>query len=107
MQENNFKELKDMTGREKCKLLKVLREIIARENNIHFNASGCNYVGECMGFCEKCDSEIRYLEKELQKKILAGEKIQLSNLAYPSLLDELSETNNEDDESYIYEGDLF
>ena len=96
-----------MRGKETCRMLKVLRQAIAEENDIVFNTSECSFEGECMGFCEKCDAEIRYLEKELQKKMLAGQSIQLSKLAHPSLLDEFEEALGEDDETYAYDGDLF
>jgi len=54
-----------MKGKEKCKALKEIREKIAKENDIPFITSQCTHQGDCKGTCPKCESELRYLEREL------------------------------------------
>lgn len=54
-----------MKGKEKCKALKEIRRQIAEENDIPYVVSQCTYQGDCKGTCPKCESELRYLEREL------------------------------------------
>ena len=56
-----------MTGKEKCKILKEIRNKIAQENGIDFVASECTFEGECAGHCPQCDSEALFLENALKK----------------------------------------
>lgn len=57
-----------MNGKDKCRLLKEIREEIARENNIEFESEECTFEGDCSGTCPKCEEELRYLEREIDKK---------------------------------------
>ena len=57
-----------MTGKEKCIILKDLRNKIALANGIDFISSECDFEGECLGYCPKCDDEIKFLENALQEK---------------------------------------
>ncbi len=54
-----------MKGKEKCKALKEIREQIAKENDIPFAVSQCTHQGDCRGTCPRCESELKYLEREL------------------------------------------
>ncbi len=54
-----------MKGKEKCKALKEIRRQIAEENDIPYVVSQCTHQGDCRGTCPKCESELRYLEREL------------------------------------------
>ncbi|MBD5528860.1 MAG: hypothetical protein HDR02_10740 [Lachnospiraceae bacterium] len=54
-----------MRGKEKCKALKEIRRQIAEENDIPYVVSQCTHQGDCKGTCPKCESELRYLEREL------------------------------------------
>lgn len=69
-----------MNGRDKCELLNEIRQKIADENNIEFTIYDCTFEGDCTGTCPKCESELEYLERELEKKQNAGEKINLKNI---------------------------
>ncbi len=69
-----------MKGRDKCELLNEIRQKIADENNIEFTIYDCTFEGDCTGTCPKCESELKYLESELEKKQNAGEKINLKNI---------------------------
>ena len=66
-----------MSGKAKCKALKEIRQKIAEENDIEYVVSECTYQGECTGTCPRCEAELRYLEKELErrKKIGAAVKV--------------------------------
>lgn len=70
-----------MTGKEKCKLLKQIRKEIAESNGIDYETTECTFEGDCKGTCPKCDAEIKYLDKELNKKIRRGEVVTLSGLS--------------------------
>lgn len=71
-----------MTGKEKCRLLRQIRQQIADANGIAYYSPECTYPGnDCPGTCPKCDSEVRYLDMELNRKAAAGEKITLSGLS--------------------------
>ena len=57
-----------MTGKEKCRILKEIRREIARQNDIALVTEACAHRGECRGTCPRCESEVRYLERELEKR---------------------------------------
>ena len=69
-----------MNGRDKCNLLNEIRQKVADENNIEFKIYDCTFEGDCTGTCPKCESELEYLEQELEKKQNAGEKINIKNI---------------------------
>lgn len=75
-----------MTGKNKCKILKEIRKAIAKENNIEYVTSECKYQGNCRGTCPKCESEVRYLEKELEKRRLAGKTVAVAGIATSMIL---------------------
>lgn len=70
-----------MTGKEKCKYLKEIRQRIADDNDIAYVTEECKHKGECRGTCPRCESELRYLERELEKRKSLGKKITLAGLA--------------------------
>ena len=59
-------------GKQTCKILKEIRKQIAAENDIEFVTSECTYKGDCKGTCPKCEAEVRYLERELEKRQRLG-----------------------------------
>ena len=63
-----------MKGKQRCKILKDIRKKIAEENDIAFVTSECRHQGDCPGTCPKCEAELQYLEKELDKKKKSGLK---------------------------------
>lgn len=69
-----------MNGRDKCELLNGIRQKIALKNNIVLNVEECTFEGDCSGTCPKCESELEYLENELNKKQANGEKIELEGI---------------------------
>ena len=59
-------------GKQTCKILKEIRKQIAAENDIELVVSECTYKGDCLGTCPKCEAEVRYLERELEKRQRLG-----------------------------------
>lgn len=54
-----------MLGKQKCRILKEIRQRIADENDIPYVTRECSFQGECRGTCPRCESELRYLEHQL------------------------------------------
>ncbi len=61
-----------MKGKNKCKILKQIRKKIADENDIPYVTRECGYKGDCSGTCPKCEAELQYLERELEKRRRLG-----------------------------------
>ena len=59
-------------GKQTCKILKEIRKQIAAENDIKLVIEECTYQGDCIGTCPKCEEEVRYLERELEKRQRMG-----------------------------------
>ena len=70
-----------MKGKEKCKALKEIRRQIAEKNDIPFVVSQCNHKGDCRGTCPKCESELRYLEKELALRQGLGKAVAIAGIS--------------------------
>ncbi len=54
-------------GKRICKELKAVRKKIADTNGIEYHPTKCNHKGDCAGTCPKCDEELRYIERELNR----------------------------------------
>lgn len=70
-----------MKGKDRCRILKDIRKRIAVENDIEFITSECKHKGDCLGTCPKCESELRYLERELEKRRAMGKRVTVAGLA--------------------------
>ena len=70
-----------MNGKKKCKILKEIRRQIAMENDIEYVTSECQHKGDCKGTCPKCEAEVRYLEKELEKRQKLGRSVAVVGIA--------------------------
>ena len=68
-------------GKQTCKILKDIRRQIAAENDIEFVTSECTYKGDCKGTCPKCEAEVRYLERELEKRQRLGKAAMVAGLS--------------------------
>ncbi|MGN1411866.1 MAG: hypothetical protein ACI4WH_05070 [Oscillospiraceae bacterium] len=64
-----------MNGKYKCEILKEIRKKIAHDNNIQYNPIECDFQGDCIGSCPRCEKEVSYLNDAINKKSLNGEKI--------------------------------
>ena len=70
-----------MKGKNKCKILKEIRQRIADENDIPYVTRECSYQGDCKGSCPKCEAELRYLEQELEKRRSLGKTVAVAAVA--------------------------
>ena len=68
-------------GKDICKELKAVRKRIAEENDIVLEIPECTYNGPCKGTCPRCESEVRFLENELAKRIKLGKVAKVAGLA--------------------------
>ena len=68
-------------GKEKCKALKQIRKQIAENNDIKYVVEECKHKGNCKGTCPKCEAEVRYLERELEKRRALGQKVALAGVS--------------------------
>ena len=68
-------------GKQTCKILKEIRKQIAAENDIELVVSECTYQGDCRGTCPKCEAEVRYLERELEKRHRMGKVAVVAGLS--------------------------
>ncbi len=69
-----------MKGKERCRILKEIRREIAESNDIEFITSECKHKGDCLGTCPKCEAELRYLERELEKRQRLGKAVAIAGL---------------------------
>jgi hypothetical protein len=70
-----------MNAKNRCSILKDIRKKIAEENNIEYVTTECKYQGDCLGTCPKCESEVRYLERELERKRGLGKRVAIAGIA--------------------------
>ena len=69
-----------MLGKQKCKILKEIRQRIADENDIPYVTRECRFQGECSGTCPRCESELRYLEQQLKLRTSMGRRVAVTAL---------------------------
>ena len=92
-----------MPGKKKCKILKEIRRKIADENDIPYVTEECRYQGACKGTCPKCESELRYLEEQLEKRRAIGKAVTVSALALGLVASGMSGCTRSGD---VLEGDV-
>ena len=59
-------------GKHICEQLKAIRLDIARANGIKYVPRECHHEGDCSGTCPACESEMRYLEREIARRCSLG-----------------------------------
>ena len=69
-----------MLGKQKCKILKEIRQKIADENDIPYVTKECTHQGDCKGTCPRCESELRYLEQQLAARQALGKRVTVAAL---------------------------
>lgn len=57
-----------MTGKEKCALLREIRVLLAKANDIPYKPEVCLHSGECKGTCYACDNEVKDLTRKIAQK---------------------------------------
>ncbi len=70
-----------MNGKQKCRILKEIRQQIAQENNIELITKECTHKGVCRGTCPRCEAEVIYLEQELEKRRKVQKRIALAGIS--------------------------
>lgn len=98
-----------MTGKQKCEMLKQLRKELAEANGIIYLSAECTYVGNCRGYCEKCDAEARYLDSELNRLAKAGKTIKVTDVTYQTFLKNIDTIKQEEEafeDSELVEGEI-
>lgn len=73
-------------GKETCRILKELRHKIAEANDIALETSECRFKGDCTGTCPRCESEVRYLERQIANRRRAGNAVRLAGLAAGAII---------------------
>ncbi len=68
-------------GKKTCKILKEIRRQIAEANDIEYAVEECQYKGDCLGTCPKCEAEVRYLEQQLHQRQLLGKAVVLAGVS--------------------------
>lgn len=72
---------KKFYGKEKCKILKQIRAEIARQNDIAWVVEECSHKGNCRGTCPKCESEVRQLERALERRAALGKTVAIVGIS--------------------------
>ncbi len=67
-------------GKKICNQLKAVRQQIADENGIPFELKECTHTGDCRGTCPRCEAEVRYLERELSRRLSVGKAATVAGL---------------------------
>ena len=70
-----------MRGKQTCRILKQIRAEIARQNDIDLTVHECTFQGECKGTCPRCESEVRYLEEQLQRRRSLKKAVALAGIS--------------------------
>ena len=68
-------------GKSVCNVLKGVRKAIADANDIKYEPAECGFEGECRGTCPACEAEVRYIERELNLRRLAGRAVTVAGIA--------------------------
>ena len=67
-------------GKDKCNVLRKIREQVAQENKIPYVPEKCDNDGPCSGSCPACDREEEYIDRCLREKESRGEEVKLVGL---------------------------
>ncbi|MEE1085039.1 MAG: carboxypeptidase-like regulatory domain-containing protein [Paludibacteraceae bacterium] len=68
-------------GKKTCETLKSIRKQIADANDIPYEPRVCTHKGDCLGTCPACESEMRYIENQLNIRKMAGKAVKIVVLA--------------------------
>lgn len=63
-----------------CEQLRGIRCRIAAANDIDYTPAECTYEGECQGTCPRCESELRYIERQLHRRRALGKAVVVAGL---------------------------
>ena len=68
-------------GKDLCDALKAVRKAVADANGIEYVPGKCTNDDECCGTCPACEAEVRYIERELKFRRLAGKAVTVAGIA--------------------------
>ena len=68
-------------GKHICETLKGIRRDIATANEIDYQPTECTHEGDCAGPCPKCESETRWLERQLRARQALGKAVTIAGLS--------------------------
>ena len=68
-------------GKPICETLKAIRKQIADANDIPYAPIKCALEEDCLGTCPTCESEIQYIENQLNIRKMAGKAVKIVGLA--------------------------
>lgn len=68
-------------GKDLCDALKAVRKAVADANGIEYVPGKCTNDDECCGTCPACEAEVRYIERELRFRRLAGKAVTVAGIA--------------------------
>ncbi len=68
-------------GKKICETLKAIRRDIAVANDIDYTPTECKHEGDCAGTCPKCESETRWLERQLRARQALGKAVTIAGLS--------------------------
>ncbi|MBO4722970.1 MAG: hypothetical protein J5629_08590 [Muribaculaceae bacterium] len=68
-------------GKKICETLKAIRSEIASANEIDYTPAECHHEGDCAGTCPKCESETRWLERQLRSRQALGKAVAIAGLS--------------------------
>ena len=79
-------------GKSTCKVLREVRRKIADANGIPLKERECTHKGDCAGTCPYCESEVRYLERELSKRRNLGKAVAVAGIAAVAVMPAMAQT---------------
>ncbi len=68
-------------GKKICETLKGIRRDIASANEIDYQPTECTHEGDCAGSCPACESETRWLERQLCARHALGKLVTIAGLS--------------------------
>ena len=68
-------------GKRICETLKAIRSEIASANEIEYTPIKCNHKGDCAGTCPACESEMRWLERQLRIRHALGKAVTIAGVS--------------------------
>ena len=68
-------------GKRICETLKAIRSEIADANEIDYTPVKCDHEGDCAGTCPACESETRWLERQLRMRHALGKAVTIAGVS--------------------------
>lgn len=68
-------------GKKICETLKAIRSDIASANEIDYTPTPCDHEGDCAGTCPACESEMRWIERQLRVRQALGKAVTIAGVS--------------------------